>query len=152
MTTYNALYLAHLAGVPGQESDTINPINEGLILSHTPAPIVEDMTIAANQTIAGIHTPVGFDASGNLVPAVWDATYASAGVRAIGLTLRPITTGAAPLVGQPILRAAAVNMDLIAWPASFDTDEKKLEAFRGAPSPSQFIVKKVRKGATVAQP
>jgi hypothetical protein len=152
MTTYNAPYLAHLAGVPSQDSDTINPVAEGLILSHTPAPVIEDMTIAASQTLAGVYNPVGFDSSGNLVPAVWDATYASAGVRAIGLTLRPITTGSSPIVGQPILRAAAVNMDMITWPASFDTDEKKLEAFRGAPSPSQFIVKKVRKGATVAQP
>jgi hypothetical protein len=152
MATYNSAYLAHLAGVPSQESDVINPVAEGLIVSHTPAPVIEDMTIAANQTITGVYVPVGFDASGHLVPAVWDATYASAGVRAVGLLVRPITTGASPIQGQPVMRSGAVNMDMIAWPASFDTDEKKLEAFRGAPTPTQFVVKKVRKGATVAAP
>lgn len=152
MTTYNGSYLAHLAGVPSQEADTINPVAEGLIIGPTPVAVVEEMTVAASQTIAVPYVPVGFDGSGNLVPAVYDATYASAGVRAIGILLRPITTPSSPIQGQPVLRAAKVAMDMIAWPASFDTDEKKLEAFRGAPSPTQIVVGKRRQGATVSAP
>lgn len=152
MTTYNAPHLAHLAGVPSQTSDTINPGLEGLLVGHEPGPLILDMTIAANQAFDKPYTPVGFDADGNLVPATWHATYEGGGVRAIGILMRPLTTGAAPLKGEPIVRALAVNMDMINWPASYDTTAKKLKAFEGAPSPSQFAVKIVRKGATVAAP
>ncbi|MGV1944912.1 MULTISPECIES: head decoration protein [unclassified Agrobacterium] len=147
----NTPYLAHEAGVPGQWSDEINPVREGLIVGN-PDVVTVDMTVAANQTIAVPYVPVGFDGSGNLVPAVYDATYASSGVRAIGILLRPITTGASPIQGQPVLIQAGLNMDMIAWPASFDTVEKKLEAFRGAPTPTSIVVKKAYYGATVAQP
>ncbi|QXV73599.1 head decoration protein [Rhizobium phage RHph_X2_30] len=152
MATINSPYTAHLAGVPSQWTDTINPVAEGLIVGETPAVVTEDMTVAANQTIATAYVPVGFDGSNNLVPAVWDATYESAGVRAVGVLLRPITTPASPVQGQPVLRQACVSMDMIAWPASFDTDEKKLEAFRGAPTPTAIVVRKVRAGAIVAAP
>lgn len=148
----NVPYLAHEAGVPGQWSDTINPVREGLIVGETPAVVTVDMTVAASQTITVPYVPVGFDSSGNLVPAVWDATYASAGVRASGLLLRPITTPATPVQGQPVLIQGCLNVDMIAWPASYDTDEKKLEAFRGAPTPTSIVVRKVYYGATVANP
>lgn len=152
MTNYNAPHLAHLAGVPSQTSDTITPGLEGLLAGHEPGPLIIDMTIAANQTFAVPYIPVGYNASGDLVPAEWHATYSGAGVRAIGLLMRPLVTGASPLKGEPVVRAMCVNMDMVAWPASYDTVEKKLEAFNGAPSPSQFAVKIVRKGATVPAP
>lgn len=142
----NAPYDAHMAGVPRQWTDTINPVQEGLIVGETPAVVTEDMVIAANQNIGGVYVPVGFDGSGNLIPAVSGTT------QAIGILLRPITTGASPLQGQPVLRQGCLNMDMIAWPASYDTEEKKLEAFRGAPTPSSIVVRKVRAGAIVAQP
>lgn len=141
-----APYDAHMAGVPRQWTDTINPVAEGLIVGETPAVVTEDMTIAASQTITTPYVPVGFDGSGNLVPAVSGTT------QAIGLLLRPITTPASPVQGQPVLRQGCLNMDMIAWPASYDTEEKKLEAFRGAPTPSSIVVRKVRAGSTVAQP
>lgn len=141
-----APYDAHMAGVPRQWTDTINPVAEGLIVGETPAVVTEDMVIAASQTIAVPYVPVGFDGSGNLVPAVSGTT------QAIGLLLRPVTTAASPLQGQPVLRQGCLNMDMIAWPASYDTEEKKLEAFRGAPTPSSIVVRKVRAGSIVAQP
>ncbi len=141
-----APYDAHMAGVPRQWTDTINPVAEGLIVGETPAVVTEDMTIAASQTITTPYVPVGFDGSGNLVPAVSGTT------QAIGLLLRPITTPASPVQGQPVLRQGCLNMDMIAWPASYDTEEKKLEAFRGAPTPSSIVVRKVRAGSIVAQP
>ena len=145
----NAPYLAHQAGFPGQWSDQINPVREGLILNN-PDVVTVDMTIAASQTIVE-YTPVGFNAAGHLVPAVWNATPAAA-VQAIGITLYPIVTSASPVRGVPILIQGGLNKDMIAWPASFDTDEKKLEAFRGAPTPTSIVVKKAYLGATVAQP
>ncbi|QTG12348.1 head decoration protein [Agrobacterium tumefaciens] len=146
MATINAPYDAHMAGVPRQWTDQINPVAEGLIVGETPAVVTEDMTVAASQTITGVYVPVGFDGSGNLVPAVSGTT------QAIGILLRPITTPASPIQGQPVLRQGCVNMDMIAWPASYDTEEKKLEAFRGAPTPSSIVVRKVRAGSIVAQP
>ncbi len=141
-----APYDAHMAGVPRQWTDTINPVAEGLIVGETPAVVTEDMTVAASQTITTPYVPVGFDGSGNLVPAVSGTT------QAIGLLLRPITTPASPVQGQPVLRQGCLNMDMIAWPASYDTEEKKLEAFRGAPTPSSIVARKVRAGSIVAQP
>lgn len=146
----NTPYLAHQAGFPGQWSDQINPVREGLILNN-PDVVTVDMTIAASQTIPE-YTPVGFDAAGDLVPAVWDAAPEDT-IQAIGITLYPITTPAGtPLAGVPILIQGGLNMDMVAWPASFDTTEKKLEAFRGAPTPTSIVVKKAYLGATVAQP
>ena len=146
MATYNSSHLAHLAGVPSQESDTIAPVAEGLIVGPNPATFTEDMTVAASQTITSVYVPVGFDGSGNLVPAVSGTT------QAIGVLLRPITTGSSPIQGQPVLRGGRVAMDMIAWPASYDTTEKKLEAFRGAASPTQIVVVQRPQGATVSAP
>ncbi|MBI1620011.1 head decoration protein [Aquamicrobium zhengzhouense] len=145
----NTPYLAHLAGFPGQWSDEINPVREGLILNN-PDVVTVDMTIAASQTIAE-YTPVGLNAAGDLVPAVWAADETA--VKPVGITLFPITTPAGtPLKGVPILIQGGLNVDMIKWPVSFDTFEKKLEAFRGAPTPTNIVVKKAYLGATVAQP
>lgn len=143
-----APYLAHLAGVPGQWSDEINPVREGLIVGN-PDVVTVDMTVAASQTIAE-YTPVGLNAAGDLVPAVWAADETA--VKPVGITLYPIVTPATPVQGVPILIQGGLNMDMIKWPASFDTVEKKLEAFRGAPTPTAIVVKKAYLGATVAQP
>lgn len=140
----NTPYLAHEAGVPGQWSDEINPVREGLIVSN-PDVVTVDATVAANQTIALPYVPVMRDGSGNLVPAVQ-------GTPAVGILLRPITTPASPVQGQPLLIAGGLNMDMIAWPASYTTEAQKLNAFVGADTPTNIVVKKVYLGATVAQP
>ena len=140
----NVPYRAQSAGIPSQWSDTIVPVLEGLIVGETPAVVTEDMTFAVNQTIPPF-TPVGFDGSGNLIPAVHPTTPA------VGLTLvdlAPINS----IRGAPVLRAGCLNKDMIAWPASYDTDEKKLEAFRGAPTPTNIVVRKVYLGALLTQP
>ena len=140
----NTPYLAHEAGVPGQWSDEINPVREGLIVSN-PDVVTVDATVAANQTITVPYVPVMRDGSGNLVPAVQ-------GTPAVGILLRPITTPASPVQGQPLLIAGGLNMDMIAWPASYTTEAQKLNAFVGADTPTNIVVKKVYLGATVAQP
>ena len=141
----NVPYRAQTAGIPYQWSDTINGVLEGLIVGETPATVIEDRTYAANQTIPAL-TPVGFDGSGNLIPAVNGTT------QAVALTVIDIVTGATPLKGAPALVQGCLNKDMIAWPVSYDTDEKKYEAFRGAPTPTSIIVRKAYLGATVAQP
>ncbi|WP_292099363.1 hypothetical protein, partial [Mesorhizobium sp.] len=66
--TINLPRLGPTAGTPSQWTDTINPALEGLIVGETPAVVVQDLQAAANQTLEAF-TPVGFDDSGNLVPA-----------------------------------------------------------------------------------
>ena len=146
MTVYTPPNEPWKAGFPSQSSDSVNAVAQGLIVGETPAVVMQDMTIAASQTITAMYTPVGFDGSGNLVPAVSGTT------QAIGVLMRPITTPASPVQGIEVLVQGCLNMDLIAWPASYNTDEKKLEAFRGAPSPTAIVVKKVRAGSIVAAP
>ena len=46
-----------------------------------------------------------------------------------------------------VYRSGHFNMDALVWPASYDTDAKKLAAFDGAPSPSQILVSRVITGA-----
>lgn len=141
----NVPYRAQSAGIPSQWSDTINPALEGLIVGETPAVVTEDRTFAASQTIPAF-TPLGFDGSGNLIPAVFGTT------QAVALSLIDMVTPAGAVKGGPVLTQGCLNRDMIAWPASYDTDEKKLEAFRGAPTPTSIVVRKVYLGATVAQP
>ena len=136
---------ASTAGIPEQWSETFIGVNEGLIVGSEPRMMTEDMTFAANQTVLA-RTPVGLDASGNLVPAVSGTT------QAVALTLRDVVTGAAPVAGVGVLRGGRLNASVVNWPASYDTEEKKLEAFRGAPTPTNFVVVPVVRGATVALP
>ena len=140
----NVPYRAQSAGIPSQWSDTIVPVLEGLIVGETPAVVTEDMTFAASQTIPAF-TPVGFDGSGNLIPAVHTTTPA------VGLTLIDLAS-VASVKGAPVLRAGCLNKDMIAWHASYDNDEKKLEAFRGAPTPTNIVVRKVYLGALLTKP
>ena len=75
---------------------------------------------------------VGFDSSGDIVPAVWHATYSGGGVRAIG-----IATNAAA-AGERVLfwTTGHFNQDMILFHTSFDTPEKCHMAFFGAPTPT----------------
>jgi len=143
MVTITTPDRAKTAGIPTQWKDDIAVTAEGFIVGDNPMVVTEDMTYAANQTIAA-RTPVGFDGSGNLVPAV------SATTPAVGFTIIDIVTPASgPLKAAPTYRAGTFNPALAVWPASYDTLEKKLEAFRGAPTPTNIIMRPV---ATMAVP
>ncbi len=145
MATYTPSDLAKTAGIPSQASDTIAVLPEGLITGHFPAVSTEDMTVAASQTIPA-YTPVGLDGSGNIVPAVSGTT------QAIGIVVHDVVTpSGTPLKGFPIWRTGVFNPAMLAWPASYDTDEKKFEAFRGAPTPTAIIIRPVKTG-TVTLP
>lgn len=139
------------AGYPGQWTDTINPVLEGLIVGDTPAVVTQDLQAAASQTL-DVYTPVGFDASGNLVPAVIDTGTPANSIKAIGITLYKIVIPAGQNPGIPILRAGCLAKHMINWPASFDTDAKKFAAFAGAPTPTNIVVREVYFGSTVSAP
>lgn len=110
-------------GIPAQWSDTISAADGQLITGDTPAVVTQDLIVAASQTIPAL-TPVGFDGSGRLIPAVSGTT------QAIGLAVVAITTDASTTYkGVPVYVSGVFNPDKIAWPASYDTDAKKFGAF-----------------------
>lgn len=138
MTTYVGPDRTWDAGVPKQTSDVFNVTGEGLIVGDYPVQFVEDMPVALNQTLAA-YTVVGVDGSGNIVPAV-----SGGSVRAIGILMYPVTTGASgALPAGRVLRSGVINPFFtgLIWGASYDTVAKKMNAFAGAPSPTQFITR-----------
>ncbi|RVC69780.1 hypothetical protein EN759_06655 [Mesorhizobium sp. M00.F.Ca.ET.038.03.1.1] len=149
--TVNLPNLGPSAGTPSQWTDTINPVLEGLIVGDTPVAVVQDLQAAANQTLEA-YTPVGFDGSGNLVPAVIDTVTPANSIKAIGITLFKIVIPNGQNPGLPILRSGCLAKHMINWPASFDTDAKKFAAFAGAPTPTNVVVREVYFGSTVAAP
>ena len=126
----NVPYRAQEAGVPGQWNDQINPVREGLIVGETPGVVTVDLPIAANQELPAF-TPVIYAESGYLVAA-------TGGEEAIGITLLPMVSGASPILGAPILIQGCLNKDMLNWHAAYDTDAKKFNAFRGAPTPTSI--------------
>ena len=137
---------AQLAGVPSQWSDTITGSHAHLLAGDTPLVVTVDLPMALNQTVLA-YTPVAWNVGKTgLVPAVQ-------GTPAIGITLRDITvaaTGALPGVG--ILVGGCLNKDALTWGVSFTTDAHKFAAFNGADAPTNIVVRKVYRGATIAQP
>lgn len=72
--------------------------------------------------------------------------------RAIGILVAAITTGAGgEFKGAPVYRAGVFNPLALVWDASFSTEAEKLAAFRGAPTPTNIIMRRP-KTATVATP
>jgi hypothetical protein len=129
------------AGVPYQWEQEINPGYVPLITGDQPALVTMDLVVAASQTIAAL-TPVGFNGSGNLVPAVNGTTAA------IGILVAAVVSGSGTTKGAPVYRAGCFNPDAINWPASYDTEAKRMNAFEGAPTPTQIVMRRP-KAATV---
>lgn len=93
----------------------------------------EVLPVAANQEI-GYLQPVALDAEENL-------TIAVAGSPAIGISMGQVTTGDTDEKTLTVLRAGVLNPAAIAFHESYDTAAKKAAAFRGAPAPTNIIVK-----------
>ena len=77
---------------------------------------------------------VGFannDPSEGLTPAVWDADPADA-IQAVGVVYVAAVAGERALYWY----SGFFNSDMLVWDASFDTPEKKANAFVGAPTPT----------------
>lgn len=142
MPTYTSPDRTFDAGVPAQWSDDFGVTPEGLIVGEYPAQFVQDIPVALSQTLTAYQV-VGLNASGNVVPATWNATPASA-IKPIGIMMYPVTTGASGSlpVGR-VLRSACLNPDRLTWHATFDTDAKKFTAFEGSPSPTQIVLRRL---------
>lgn len=126
---------AQTAGIPEAWSDTVTATIDDLLTGDEPKPITVDMIVAASQTIAAL-TPVGLDGSGRLIPAVSGTTAA------IGITVHAITTDASTTYkGAKVYRAGVFNPARLNWDASYDTDAEKFNAFNGAPSPTQIVIR-----------
>ena len=123
--------MAKVPGLPEATFTTISPDNR-LINGYEIMVASETLPVAAGQDIAFL-APVMFDAEQNLVEAAY-------GTPACGIALFPITTDTETASVQ-VMVAGVVNPDAIAWPASYDTVAKRAGAFRGAPAPTNFIVK-----------
>jgi hypothetical protein len=94
------------------------------------------MTVKADEVIAQF-TVVGLDANDLLVPALWHATPGSE-IAAIGVITQAVTGAAENATTVPVFYSGHFNPDALIWPASFDTDAKKMAAFNGAASPTQI--------------
>lgn len=130
-----------MAGVPEQWDQDFGVTKEGLFTGEYPTQFVQDIPVALNQELAA-YTPVGKDADGNIVEALRGSADPADDIQAIGIIMFPVTTGAtgALPVGR-ILRGGCLNPDMLVWPASYTTTAHKLNAFEGAPSPTQIIVR-----------
>ena len=130
------------AGVPSQGSDSFAVLPEGMIVGEYPAQFVEDKPTAFSQNLAA-YTVVGLNAAGEVVRATWNATPANA-IKPIGILMYPVVTGASgdKSVAR-VLRSACVNPDRLVWDATFDTSAKRMTAFEGSPSPTQFVLRKL---------
>lgn len=72
--------------------------------------------------------------------------------RAIGITVTKVVTGAGgEYKGAPVYRGGCFNPLALNWHASYSTEEEKIRAFQGAPTPTNIIMRRP-KTATVALP
>lgn len=140
--------LAQSAGIPTQWTEALATSDKALITGHEPAVMTKDELVADSTVLSALHV-VGFNASKELVPAVWDATYAENGVRPVGIAVLPITVATpSSQPGIPTYRAGCFNPDALVWDASFGTEAKKMSAFEGAPAPTNIILRRPKQ-ATV---
>lgn len=136
MPTIKAPNYAETVGVPQSWSQDFGVTLEGLITGSQPEQFVVDIPVAASQTLAAL-TVVGLDDDGRVVEATGT-------IKAIGILAYPVTTDASTnyKVGR-VYRSGCFNPDLLVWNAAYNTDELKMNAFNGAPSPTQILMRKL---------
>lgn len=122
------------AGVAGQYSETITPALESILAGDAPLVFATVETVATTQDLAAL-TVVGFNGSGEIIPAVLGTT------EAVGVLVYPQDTSGGAHTAQ-VYRGGNFNPDRLVWDATYDTDAKKAKAFEGAPSPTQIVITK----------
>lgn len=53
----------------------------------------------------------------------------------------PVVIAAGDSMTVPVIRTGHLNMDILTWDASYNTDDKKAAAFEGSVSPTIFVSK-----------
>lgn len=114
-------------GLAQYESDTIGALVE-LWAGDTPAPVTISGKYSATLEAAGIpaNTPVSLDYETGAIALVDGTTVTKANAITVG-TLLPRAGGSGGEMA--VYKAGCVNIKALNWPASFDTDAKKLAAF-----------------------
>ena len=123
------------AGVAGQWSETLNAQDDAFVTGDSPQQASNEYPAAAAQTFTARQV-VGFNGSGNLIPAVLGTTAA------IGFVV--YAPSAATTLGQKVsvMRQGVFNPDLLSFDVSYGTAEQKRLAFEGAPTPTNIILRK----------
>jgi len=119
------------AGVADYGTETVVPAP--ILLTGDNPPIVSEVeTVAFSQTIAA-RTVVGKVTSGGKIkPCVLSANDGSQ--VPIGFVVNAVTTDADDVKTVEVYKGGCFNPDALVWDASFDSDAKKLYAFKtGAP-------------------
>ena len=93
------------------------------------------MTAATDQVFQQFEV-VGYNGDNELVPAV------NGSVQAIGVITQALDTTDREGVTVPTFYSGCFNPDALVWDASYATDADKLNAFVGAPTPTQITCRK----------
>lgn len=97
-------------------------------------PVTTTPETVADAVVASVDLPansvVGYDASGKLVKATWNATPSS-GIPAVGITVNAVKAGATTKT-VAAYKTGMFNPDALVWDSTYDTDEKKRTAFNFA--------------------
>ena len=120
-------------GVAAFQSDEFGRIE--LTAGDTPAWADEVLTVAAGTGDLPLYSVVSVNGSGEVIPAVLGTS------EAIGFTASAYVS-AGGVLKVKVCRMAHVFIDALNWPASYNTDVKRLGAFRAAPAPTGIIVSK----------
>jgi len=138
MTTYNTPYAD-----PGRAAfETLDTHQQSWLLAGPHPELAPAVAFPLpNSVDYAQFTVVGLNSSGQLVPAIWDADPEDA-VQAIGVLAQAAALGASGTGTGLVWYSGNFNIDALGWHASFDTDAKKLAAFRGAPTPTTIIAAK----------
>ena len=94
----------------------------------------EIMTVAASQDLKFLQA-VALDATGNVIAA-------EQGEPAIGIMPIPVKTAAGETVTAQVIRAGVFDPEALVFDDSYATFAEKAEAFRGAPAPTNIILKR----------
>lgn len=109
-----------------------------LFAGTVPAPFTEAYPVGASTDLPAFSV-VGLNGSGNLVLA---DPGAGTPIPAIGVTTAPVTTGVGETASVAIFRAGCFNPAALNWGAWFNSDARKLAAFRGAATPTNITIRK----------
>lgn len=128
------------AGIAGSYTETVNASPEPLLTGDVPALMAKTELVLTSQTLAAL-TVVGLNAAGKVVPALIGSVDPANDIPAIGILAYATDTTGADAFGE-VYRMGCFNPNLLVWPASYNTDEKKRNAFEGAPSPTAIVIRK----------
>ena len=138
-------YLAQNRGVPAKGTETFTSAHMEVVAGHEPPLNPIEGSVALSQTLSQYHV-VGYDASGDLVAATWNASPASA-IKPVGVLIDAITTpGSGSKPGTGFWVGGCFDFEKLVWDPTFDTDAKKLAAFNGSPTPTVINLRKKTRG------